>query len=198
MRLRGENLQKRWLERYNHQIGESEITAGCEQRFTPERCERINRAVPEVELGSMTHALSEAPNVAIAAFAWGSSNGTISHPSSSTRRYRAGSDFAPLRARRTIPASSSEANQHPTTRLAQPECNQWTCRSLLDICLAGNSEFVISEDFSLSLRKSRTGIAAIFFWTASTFFQSMGRAGPRSCASRERITASVSVTPFSC
>ena len=143
-------MQKRWLERYNHQIGESEITAGCEQRFTPERCERINRAVPEVELGSMTHALSEASKRGDRRLRLGSSNGTISHPSSSTRRYRAGSDFAPLRARRTIPASSSEANQHPTTRLAQPECNQWTCRSLLDICLAGNSEFVISEDFVIA------------------------------------------------
>jgi len=33
------------------------ITAGREHRFTPERCQRIDRAVTEIELRSMTHAL---------------------------------------------------------------------------------------------------------------------------------------------
>jgi hypothetical protein len=108
MRRRGENLQKRWLERHNRQVGGPEIVATREDWLTPERRERINRAVAEVELGSVTHALPEASKRGDRCLRLGSSNGTISQPSSSTRLYRAESDFAPLRARRTIPASSSE------------------------------------------------------------------------------------------
>ena len=53
-------MQKRWLERHNRQVGGPEIVATREDWVTPERRERINRAVAEVELGSVTHALPEA------------------------------------------------------------------------------------------------------------------------------------------
>jgi hypothetical protein len=56
--------------------------------------------------------LPKRPNAAMAAFAWAASNGTISQPSSSTKLYRDGSDRAPTRARRTIPASSSETEHN--------------------------------------------------------------------------------------
>jgi len=45
------------------------------------------------------------------------------------------------------------------------------------------------------LRESRTGRAAISFWMASIFFESIGRAAPRSWASTERITASARAVP---
>jgi hypothetical protein len=56
----GRKLAKKMVRGDNHHVGGPEITAGCEHRFTPQCCERINRAVAEVELGSVTHALPEA------------------------------------------------------------------------------------------------------------------------------------------
>src|ERR1700677_3155400 len=102
------------------------------------------------------------PNAAIAALAWGASNGTISLSISSTKRLRRGMESSPMRARKTIPASSSETELNlrvaalsMATRNAGSEGSLNVIATRADesitisarFFLAGKSKFVVSQDF---------------------------------------------------
>ena len=61
----------RRLKGRDHQVRGSKITTRSEHRFTAERCQRIHRAVAQVdlsvELSATAHAFPKRPNAAIAA-----------------------------------------------------------------------------------------------------------------------------------
>src|ERR1700722_1596035 len=101
----------------------------------------------------------------MATFAWVWSNGTTWQPISSAKRYRDGIDCAPLRARRTIPASSNETEHDSRIEglswwRATPAWKVRTarlrpvrkCRLPCEPDLAGNTKFVVSKNFVISAR----------------------------------------------
>jgi hypothetical protein len=159
-------LQERWLERYNDQVGGLKIVASREYRFPPKCGERINRAVAEVELSSMAQALPKASIRGDGRLRLRGIEGTISQPSSSTGLWRDGGAWAPLRARRTIPASSSET-EHSSRVVALSkaasslgeEGSSNTLATSADVsitihrspfALGGKAKFIVSEDFVIT------------------------------------------------
>jgi hypothetical protein len=144
-------LQKRWLERHNHQVGGPEIVPGREYWFPPKRCERIDRAAAEVDLSSMTQALPKASKRGDRCLRLGGIEGDnftaefLNQFVERRKRLRA------LRSRRTIPASSSETEQSSrVVALSKAARRRLVSTQRRPARIAGKSKFVVSEDFVIA------------------------------------------------